>query len=295
MINRYIITVCTFCLSLTYVQAQDITSVENDSITSVNKVTSNPWQQSSGEFLISPYVSRYVATSFRNSDGQKSNFANDGKYSNYNPRLFVAAPLLSDKLNLTLSLPYFTNRYEDNNVSNSNGDLGDIEVGLRAHLGRLGSNYLMGSLITYIPGYENTQLPFAGYDLFGLEARMILAGSIDFLGEYNNFHKVEFGVRYFFPRDPVQLRFLLSEGYRITNKLIILGELEGIFSFSDNQEFFQTNLQSVAEYRFIKGSLNVGYDFSSKFSLYSGLFHDIYNRNSAIGRGFQVFAIIRTN
>lgn len=295
MINRYIITVCTFCLGLTYVQAQEITSDENDSITSVNKVTSNPWQQSSGEFLISPYVSRYVATSFRNSDGQKSNFANDGKYSNYNPRLFVAAPLLSDKLNLTLSLPYFTNRYEDKNVSNSNGDLGDIEVGLRAHLGRLGSNYLMGSLITYIPGYENTQLPFAGYDLFGLEARMILAGSIDFLGEYNNFHKVEFGVRYFFPRDPVQLRFLLSEGYRITNKLIILGELEGIFSFSDDQEFFQTNLQSVAEYSFIKGSLNVGYDFSSKFSLYSGLFHDIYNRNSAIGRGFQVFAIIRTN
>tara|TARA_Y100000815_G_scaffold275046_1_gene311244 strand:- start:12124 stop:12981 length:858 start_codon:yes stop_codon:yes gene_type:complete len=255
----------------------------------------NPWQQSNGEILISPYISHYSATSFRDTDGNKTDFSNDGKYSNYNPRIYISLPIFSDKLNLIASIPYFTSKYDDATVKNSNADLGDIEIGGRFNITHFGDNYLMGALIAYLPAYSNTEAPFTGYELFGLEGRIILGGTLKFLGDYNNFHKVEVGLRYFFPEDPVQLRFLISEGYRITQRFLVLGELDGMFSFSDNASFFVNNLQSIAEYNMIKASLNLGYDFSPTFSLYAGVFHDIYNRNAAIGKGYQAFAVIKLN
>ena len=70
----------------------------------------NPWQQAKNEYLFSPYLSHYVATSFRDSDGNKTNFSENGKYSNYNPRLYIAAPLFSEHINIVASLPYFFNQ-----------------------------------------------------------------------------------------------------------------------------------------------------------------------------------------
>lgn len=267
--------------------------IQSDTIKSSSDERLNPWQQASGEILLSPFISHYVATSFRNSQGDKTDFANDGTYSNYNPRLYIAAPLFGEKLNVIASIPYFTNTYEDENVKNDNDDFGDIELGLRLHLAKFEDNYLMASLIGYIPVYSNNKAPFAGYDLFALESRLIFAGTSKMLGDYNNFHKIEIGVRYFFPDDPIQFRFLISEGYNISEKVILLGEIEGMFSNSGREEFFENNLQAVADFKMIKASLNLGYEFSDTFSLYGGLFHDILNRNSAVGHGFQAFAVIR--
>ncbi len=253
----------------------------------------NPWQQAKGEILISPFVSHYVADSYRNAQGTKIDFADNGRYSNYNPRVFIAAPLFSERVNLIASIPYFFNKYETDSGMDTNADFGDIELGLRFHLSKLKNNYLLGSVIGYLPAYQNSRPPFAGYDLFALETRLALVGSLPFLGDYTNFHKVELGFRYFFPNDPAQIRFLLSEGYRITKSVVVLGELEGMFSFSQNEEFFNTNLQAVADYHMIKASLNLGYEFTPDFALYGGLFHDVYNRNAAIGRGFQLFSVIK--
>ncbi|MFD2825310.1 hypothetical protein ACFSYG_02405 [Leeuwenhoekiella polynyae] len=284
------------CFTAYQLQAQDLDRLSQpqpDTTLTETSVRLNPWQQAKGEILISPYISHYVADSYRNSRGTKINFADNGRYSNFNPRVFIAAPLISEKVNLIASIPYFFNKYETNSEFNTNTDFGDIELGLRFHLAKLKNNYLLGSLIGYIPGYENTSPPFAGYDLFALESRLALVGNLPFLGEYNNFHKVELGFRYFFPNDPAQLRFLLSEGYRITSKLVLLGELEGMFSFSENEAFFNTNLQAVADYKMIKASGNMGYEFTPDVALYGGFFHDIYNRNAAIGRGFQLFSVIK--
>ncbi|OEY71349.1 hypothetical protein [Salegentibacter salarius] len=292
--NNFILPL--FILCFIHLNAQDknaaTNKVKSDSIENV-KERINPWQQTSGEILLSPYVSRYIATSYRNSVGDKIRFNKDGKFSNYNPRLFIAAPLFGEKVNIIGSIPFFTNTYEDNNVSNTNSDLGDIELGLKFHLAKFKDNYLMASLISYIPLYSNNATPFVGYDLFALETRVIFAGTLKLLGEYNNFHKIEVGLRYFFPEDPVQFRFLISEGYNLSKKTILLGEIEGMFSGSDRDEFFRNNLQAVADFKMIKASLNLGYEFSNNFTLYGGLFSDVYNSNSAIGRGFQTFAVIR--
>ncbi|MCC4214424.1 hypothetical protein [Leeuwenhoekiella parthenopeia] len=292
------ITCFFICFSVYLIRAQNpegFSSLSPDTTLADTSVRLNPWQQAKGEVLIAPYLSHYIANSYRDSEGKKIDFANNGRYSNFNPRVFIAAPLISEKINLIGSIPYFFNKYETGAGLDTNVDFGDIELGLRFHLAKFKNNYLLGSLIGYIPAYNNTRPPFAGYDLFALESRLALVGNLPFLGGYNNFHKVELGFRYFFPNDPAQIRFLLSEGYRITDKFSILGELEGMFSFSENEEFFNTNLQAVADYKMIKASGNLGYEFTSDFTIYGGFFHDIYNRNAAIGHGFQLFSVIKIN
>jgi hypothetical protein len=79
----------------------------------------------------------------------------------------------------------------------------------------------------------------------------------------------------------------------VTQKVVLLGELEGLFSFSNESEFFENNLQLVSDFTMVKASINLGYEFTPKFSMYGGIFHDILNRNSGIGSGFQVFSVIR--
>lgn len=261
---------------------------------SVDSVKSlNPWQQAKGEILLSPFVSHYQASSFRDQDGNKQAFGNNGEFTNYNPRLYFSFALNDTKLNLFGSIPYFINRYEDDLNKLSNKDFGDLELGVRFNLLNWENNYLMGAVIGYAPIYNNNKVPFAGFKLFGIEPRLIFAGTSKKLGEYNNFHKIELGVRYFMPEDPLQFRLLLSEGYNLTNKLLILGEIDMMFSYSDNANFFEDNLQLVADFKMIKASLNLGYRFSSNFEFYGGLFHDVFNRNTAIGSGFQLFGVIR--
>lgn len=297
MTNKYyiqwIVLIMTWACAFSQ-ENKGVGVLENREIEDSIKVH-NPWQQVDGSILISPYISHYSTSTFRDSEGNKSNFSNDGEYSNYNPRVYFAIPILSDRLNLIASIPYFSSKYEDDNLSLKNQDIGDIEIGGRFNITNFNENFLMGALIAYIPAYSNSQEPYAGYQLFGLESRLILGGTLKFLGDYNNFHKVEAGVRYFFPDDPFQLRFLVSEGFRITDRFLLLGEVEAMFSFSNNNEFIASNLQSIAQYKMIKTSFNLGYDFSPTFSLYGGFFHDVYNRNSAIGCGYQVFAVLRIN
>ena len=253
----------------------------------------NPWQQDKGEFLLSPYLSHYSATAFRNRDGDKIDFENQGQFVNYNPRIYFSLPLNGYKVNLFGSLPWFFNQYEDDNLRQQNRDLGDIELGARFHLGKVKMHYLMASVTTFIPAYNNNQLPYTGFGRFGMEGRMILSGNSPWIGESNNFHKIELGYRYFFPSDPGQIRVFSSKGIRVIDKFVLLGEIDAIFSFSNDSDFFENNLQLVSDFSVIKATANIGYEFTPKFSLYGGLFHDVLNRNSGIGSGFQIFSVIR--
>ena len=253
----------------------------------------NPWQQDKGEFLLSPYLSHYSATAFRNRNGDKIDFENQGQFVNYNPRIYFSLPLNGYKVNLFGSLPWFFNQYEDDNLRQQNRDLGDIELGARFHLGKVKMHYLMASVTTFIPAYSNNQLPYTGFGRFGMEGRMILSGNSPWIGESNNFHKIELGYRYFFPSDPGQIRVFSSKGIRVIDKFVLLGEIDAIFSFINDSDFFENNLQLVSDFSVIKTTANIGYEFTPKFSLYGGLFHDVLNRNSGIGSGFQIFSVIR--
>ncbi|UJP65493.1 hypothetical protein [Mongoliitalea daihaiensis] len=253
----------------------------------------NPWQQDKGEFLLSPFVSHYRASSFRTRNGEQIPFNDNGLFQNYNPRLYFSLPLNGYKLNLFGSLPLFVNQFEDTQQNQRNVDLGDIELGARFHVKQMKNHFLMGAFTAFIPAYQNNRLPYAGFGRFGLEGRIIVAGNSPWLGESNNFHKIEAALRQFIPNGPTQIRVFASEGYRIRPKIVLLGEIDGLFSFSDESEFFENNLQLVSDFTMVKASLNLGYEFTPEFALYAGVFHDILNRNSGIGSGFQIFSIVR--
>ncbi|MCH7408895.1 hypothetical protein MM239_05780 [Belliella sp. DSM 111904] len=253
----------------------------------------NPWQQDKGEALISPFVSHYRATAFRSRDGEKIPFQDQGLFTNYNPRMYFSLPLNGYKVNFFGSIPLFINRFDDTQQRQRNVDLGDLELGARFHLRQMKNHYLMGALTAFIPAYQNNNLPYAGFGRFGMEGRLILAGNSPWLGESNNFHKVEGAFRQFFPGGPSQIRLFSSQGIRFAPKTVLLGEIDGMFSFSRESQFFENNLQLVSDFTMVKASLNIGYEFTPEFSLYGGLFHDILNRNSGIGSGFQVFSVIR--
>ena len=301
MMNKAILALCfLFFQNITGQTEQEENTLEQkkeDTLKVAKEKQVNPWQQSNGEVMIVPFVNYYSAQSFRDSNGDKSDFSNNGKFTNSNPRIYVAAPLFSHKVNIVSSIPYFFNRYEDDQFNDTNNDLGDIELGFKFHLTSFKDNHLMATLISILPAYTNDggNEPFTGFEQYGIESRIILAGTMNYFGNYKDFHKVELGLRHFFPNDPTQIRFLLSQGYNITDKFQVIGELDGIFSYSDRDDFFQENLQLVSEFNVIKGSINLGYKFSKPFSVYAGLFQDIYNRNSAIGSGFQFSMVIRVN
>lgn len=253
----------------------------------------NPWQQDKGEFLLSPFLSNYRATAYRDRSGQRINFTDQGQFSNVNPRLYFSMPIKNYKVNLFGTVPLFFNQYRDDNQTQKNTDWGELELGARVHLSQLKNNYLLGAVTAFFPVYSNDKVPFTGYDRFGLEGRLMLYGNAPWLGSSNNFHKLEAGVRYFFPDDPLQLRIYASEGIRFGGKWVALGELDCIFSTSENSEFFEGNLQLVSDFSMVKAAMNLGYEFTPDLALYGGLFHDIYNRNSGIGSGFQLFSVIK--
>jgi hypothetical protein len=253
----------------------------------------NPWQQDTGEVLLSPFLSHYRANAFRTKDGEKKAFDESGLFTNYNPRFYFSVPLNGYKLNLFGSVPLFLNKFEDNQQLQQNTDFGDLEIGARLHLRKLKNHFLMGAVTAFIPAYQNNRLPYAGFERFGIEGRLILTGNAPWIGESNNFHKIEAALRQFIPNGPTQIRLFASEGFRITPKVVVLGELDAMFSFSDESEFFENNLQLVSDFTMVKAALNIGYEFTPEFSLFGGVFQDVLNRNSGIGSGFQVFSIIR--
>ncbi|NJB83018.1 hypothetical protein [Wenyingzhuangia aestuarii] len=254
----------------------------------------NPWLQGQGEVLLSPSVTHYYTDTKRDQNGTKSDFSNNGFYENYVYKLYFSAPLISNKLSLIGNIPYVRSTYADDSTFDENNELGDVELGVKMHLKKTGEfHYLMASLMTTIPLYNNDVGPFVGFDRFGTELKINISGNSKWMGVNDNFHQLEFGVKAFYPGGPYQFKLYGSQGYRITNKVIVLGDVDVFLSRGDDFTVSQQNIQITPDFDIVKTTLSLGYEFSPKFSLYAGGFADVWNRNVAIGRGWQVFSVIK--
>lgn len=254
----------------------------------------NPWQQAKGEVLISPYISTYFTNSLRDVNGNKRVFGNDGSYQQINPKVYFSLALDDYKLNLFGNIPFISNQYEDNLVNQQNNEFSDVEIGIRKHLKKIGEyHYLMASASAYLPLYSNNIEPFTGLGVFGLELKLHLGGNFKFLNPNKNFHKVEFGIRKFLPNIATQYRLYLSQGYKLNKNWIVFGEVDTMVSKSNNREFSEQNAQFVTDFDLGKLSLSVGYEVNENLSFFLGGFRDVWNRNLSIGRGFQVFSILK--
>ncbi|MGY5355906.1 hypothetical protein [Wenyingzhuangia sp. IMCC45467] len=256
--------------------------------------TQNPWLQNQGEVLLSPSVSHYYTDSQRDKEGEKTSFSNNGFYENYVYKLYFSAPIIANKLSLIGNLPYVQSTYADDFTVDKNNELGDFELGVKMHLKKLGDNhYLMGAFTTVIPMYNNNKGPFVGFDRFGTEVKINISGNAKWMNINRNFHQLELGVKVFYPGGPYQFKLYGSQGYRITNKFVVLGDVDVFLSRGDDFSVSQNNIQVVTNFDIIKTTLSFGYEFSPRFALYAGGFKDVWNRNVAVGSGWQIFSVIK--
>lgn len=265
------------------------------SIRCFSQSVDNPWQQKKGEILISPAVGYYYTDSSRDSNGNKESFDNNGSYYNINPRVYFSMGLNGNNWNLFGNVPLIIAKFENDNEGSTqeNTSFGEIEIGVRKHLTKINEHYLMASLSALVPAYTNNKTPYVGFRKYSLEGRLRLAGSFKWLGQYKNYHSMEIGARVFSSADPVQLRLFLSQGYKVTPKVTVLGEFDMNISMSKEGTIYDNSIPLNSKYNLAKLAINVGYNFTENFGIYAGVFHDVWNRDIAIGKGVQFFSIIR--
>jgi len=253
----------------------------------------NPWLQSKGDLLFSPSVTHYYTDTKRDENGNKSDFDNNGYYKNNVYKIYFATSLISNKLDLVGNIPYVTSTYSDDFNLNENNELGDLELGLKMHLKKVGEfHYLMGSLTSIIPMYSNDAEPFIGFGKYGTELKINISGNSKWMGVNDNFHQLEFGVKQFFG-GPTQFKLYGSQGYRITKKFLALADIDIFLSRGDDFTVSQENVQITPDFDIVKTTLSFGYEFTPNFALYAGGFSDLWNRNVSIGKGWQIFTVIK--
>jgi len=265
-------------------------------LTAYSCYSQNPWLQGEGEVLLSPSITHYYTDRSSDGDRKESDFSNNGFYENYVYKLYFAAPIIGNKLTFIGNIPFIQSQYSDDFGTAVNNELGDVELGVKMHLKNLGArHYLMAAFTTIIPLYNNDTEPFVGFDRFGTEFKVNISGSFRWMGDENNFHQLELGTKIFYSEGPYQFKLYGSQGYRITKKITVLGEVDMVFSRGSKLEEVNISQQSVqinTQFDIVKTTLSLGYTFTPKFSLYGGVFQDIWNKNVSIGNGWQIFSVI---
>ena len=254
----------------------------------------NPWLQGKGDVLLSPSVTHYYTDTNSDNSSNKSDFNNNGFYKNYVYKLYFSTSLISNKLSLIGNIPYIKSTYGDDFILDNNNELGDLELGIKMHLKKIGEyHYLMGSLTTIVPMYSNDVGPFVGFDKFGTELKVNISGNSKWMGINDNFHQLEFGIKKFFDGGPYQFKLYGSQAYRFTDKFLVMGDVEVLLSRGDDFTVSQENVKITPDFDILKTTLNFGYEFSPNFALYAGGFSDLWNRNISVGKGWQIFSVIK--
>ncbi|WP_343522291.1 hypothetical protein [Pedobacter sp.] len=244
-----------------------------------------------GKALLAPYLSYFVANQYRDLNGQKYSYANDGKYSSFTTQLYLEYGI-TDHLDLVAKLPLTSAQFKDNIQRNRNTALSDVEIGLKYNLLEFNQKkyFLSAQALAAIPLYSKNGNPSTGYGQFGSELKLLFSGST--AAAYFN---VEAGYRQYFGNtfgNVGQLSYIATSGLHLGKNNQLMGEINGISSLRSNQ-FNPENPASNTEFTFIKANISFGQRITGENWIFAGLFHDIFNRNSGIGQGLTVTGIIR--
>ena len=96
-----------------------------------------------------------------------------------------------------------------------------------------------------------------------------------------------------FDGGPCQFKLYGSQAYRLTDKFLVMGDVEVLLSRGNDFTVSQENIRITPDFDILKTTLNFGYEFSPNFALYAGGFSDLWNRNISVGKGWQIFSVIK--
>lgn len=246
-----------------------------------------------GRFKLVPSYNFYNARGYWDNNGTYNAYTNNGKFtSNYFGVFFSAG--ISRNLDFVGTIPVVIQTQSETGKITSVAGIGDISLGLSYFLSHFDENThlsLTGSVI--IPGYQNTILPYIGFQSFGTEVKLGVAGSTQ--RYYRNpYYDIELGVRqYFNTFGPTQAFANITGGIPLSEQFKIAGTVSGISSSSVESSFNSTNLSYNRSFSYIRLTAMGGYTINEKWSIWGSIFTDVTGKSVGKGSGVSLFAVIK--
>lgn len=246
-----------------------------------------------GRFKIVPSYNFYTAKGYWDANKLYTAYTNNGKFTSNYFGIFLAAGI-NRNLDFVGTLPIVIQTQTETGKLSSNAGLGDISLGLSYFLSHFDDNThlaLTGSVI--LPGYQNTKLPYIGFQSFGTELKLGVAGSTQ--RYYRNpYFDIEGGARqYFSDFGPTQLFANITGGIPLSDKFKIAGTLSGVNSLSNETSFNSTNLSYNRKFSYTRLTANAGFTVNENWSIWGNIYTDISGTSIGRGSGLSIFAVIK--
>ncbi|WPU93430.1 hypothetical protein SNE25_29350 [Mucilaginibacter sabulilitoris] len=234
---------------------------------------------------------------------QTDRFDNNGKivkgqtgtgFTSYSANLYMGYGI-SRRLDLIASVPYVyvQNKFTNGTVTNSGP--GDLYMGLSYNLVNFNYVRFLSIQVSGIAPLYRKFDPAADLGLgnFGAELKLMYCGNLPKAIASKGYFNTEIAYRrYFDIQGPDQLSFGGTVGYPISRHDQLSLELLFFRSFSSNKAF-NPNINNSRDYAFFKPSLNYGHQFSRRLSTFIGGYYTPFGKNTGVGYGGSVLAIIK--
>jgi hypothetical protein len=180
-------------------------------------------------------------------------------------------------------------------IPQQSSGFGDLQVGLSYNLKNYDyKRYLSMQVSAILPLYNNDNNAIAlGYGRVGAEAKLMYTGSFTENFLRGCFYNLEGGYRRFFDaQGPDVIVYSASLGVPVDRRNQVSFEVGGQRASSSNKSFSQ-NLSINRDFAFTKSSVSLGHTFSRRFSLFGSGFYTFAGRNSGVGYGGALQAVIK--
>ncbi|UEG53118.1 hypothetical protein LLH06_19420 [Mucilaginibacter daejeonensis] len=252
------------------------------------------WPIGKYRHIFTPSFTYYTSKNQWDQNGNKINGGNGSRFNAYSVGLYGGVGI-SRRADILASVN-FTSQTSSIGGSRlpSVAGLGDATLGLSyniAHWKYKRFLSVQGTVIAPLYTIKNTGNTL-GYGVLGTEGKLMFAGELAGPSYFN----AEAGFRHYFDeKGPNQIVASLTVGSALDKrkKHQLSADIGGISSYSTNRNLVAINPNLVYNGYYIKGSINYGYKFTNKFSIFGSGFTTLTGENAAQGSGFAVFAIFK--
>ena len=216
-------------------------------------------------------------------------------FTSYSTNLFVGYGI-SRRLDFIATVPFL---YQVNNLGKGNQIInqggGDMIAGLSYNLMNFNYTHFLSVQVSgIVPLYKNPAGNSAlGLGDYGTEVKLMFCGNIPTLIAAKGYFNMELAYRrYFDQQGPDQVSLLTTVGYPVTRHNQVSLDLTFFRSFSSNKTY-NPNVFAERDYAFFKPQLNLGHQFSRRFSLFAGGYYVPFGVNTGEGYGGSVVAVFK--
>jgi len=242
--------------------------------------------------IVIPSMFLYHQTDRFDRDGHRVKGEPGTGFTSYSGNLYVGYGI-SRRLDIIASVPYvYTKNKLADGTQITNQGLGDLYMGLSYNL--VNFNYIryLSVQVSGIAPLYNRNLEL-GLGSYGAELKLMYCGNLPKSIASKGYFNTELAYRrYFDVQGPDQVSFGATVGYPISHHDQLSLELLFFRSFSSNKAF-NPNINNARDYAFFKPSLNYGHQFTRRFSTFIGGYYTPFGKNTGVGYGGSVLAIIK--